>query len=328
MSNSKPILELQNVSKFYDVSRNIKELFVGIKPLVKAVENVSFKIFSGETVGVLGESGCGKTTLGKLILNLLEPSKGNIYFLSEDINNYEGKQIKEFKKNVQLIFQNPYDALNPRFTIKNILLEPLRSLDFPADQHKSLLENVMNLVKLSNVNEYLEKYPHELSGGQLQRVVLARALIINPLFVVADEPVSMLDVSVRAGILNAFNEAKKKINFTAIYISHDLALVKYVCERTIVMYLGSIVEDGPTDEVVKNPLHPYTKALVSAVPVPHVNQSHEPLPIKGNIPDATAEYNGCKFAERCPMAQEICFNTNPLLENKNKKSHKAACHFV
>ncbi|SVC55298.1 uncharacterized protein METZ01_LOCUS308152, partial [marine metagenome] len=171
-------------------------MFVGIKPLVKAVENVSFKIFSGETVGILGESGCGKTTLGKLILNLLVPTKGNIYFLSKDINNYEGKQIKEFKKNVQLIFQNPYDALNPRFTIKNILLEPLRSLDFPADQHKSLLENVMNLVKLSNVNEYLEKYPHELSGGQLQRVVLARALIINPLFVVADEPVSMLDVSV------------------------------------------------------------------------------------------------------------------------------------
>jgi peptide/nickel transport system ATP-binding protein len=328
MSNSKPILELQNVSKFYDISRNIKELFFGIKPLVKAVENVSFKIFSGETVGVLGESGCGKTTLGKLILNLLEPSKGNIYFLSEDINNYEGKQIKEFKKNVQLIFQNPYDALNPRFTIKNILLEPLRSLDFPADQHKSLLENVMNLVKLSNVNEYLDKYPHELSGGQLQRVVLARALIINPLFVVADEPVSMLDVSVRAGILNAFNEAKKKINFTAIYISHDLALVKYVCERTIVMYLGSIVEDGPTDEVIKNPLHPYTKALVSAVPVPYVNQSHEPLPIKGNIPDATAEYSGCKFAERCPMAKEICFNNTPLLENKNENGQKAACHFV
>ena len=327
MSNSKPILELQNVSKFYEISRNIKELFVGIKPLVKAVENVSFKIFSGETVGVLGESGCGKTTLGKLILNLLEPSKGNIYFLSEDINNYEGKQIKEFKKNVQLIFQNPYDALNPRFTIKNILLEPLRSLDFPADQHKSLLENVMNLVKLSNVNEYLEKYPHELSGGQLQRVVLARALIINPLFVVADEPVSMLDVSVRAGILNAFNEAKKKINFTAIYISHDLALVKYVCERTIVMYLGSIVEDGPTDEVVKNPLHPYTKALVSAVPVPHVNQSHEPLPIIGNIPDATAEYSGCKFAERCPMAKEICFNNTPLLENKNENGQKSSLSF-
>jgi len=186
----------------------------------------------------------------------------------------------------------------------------------------------MNLVKLSNVNEYLEKYPHELSGGQLQRVVLARSLIINPLFVVADEPVSMLDVSVRAGILNAFNEAKKKINFTAIYISHDLALVKYVCERTIVMYLGSIVEDGPTDEVVKNPLHPYTKALVSAVPVPHVNQSHEPLPIIGNIPDATAEYSGCKFAERCPMAKEICFNNTPLLENKNENGQKAACHFV
>ena len=190
------------------------------------------------------------------------------------------------------------------------------------------LKGTISLANKIHWNEYFEKYPHELSGGQLQRVVLARALIINPLFVVADEPVSMLDVSVRAGILNAFNEAKKKINFTAIYISHDLALVKYVCERTIVMYLGSIVEDGPTDEVVKNPLHPYTKALVSAVPVPHVNQSHEPLPIKGNIPDATAEYSGCKFAERCPMAKEICFNNTPLLENKNENGQKAACHFV
>ena len=328
MANLKPILELKNVSKYYDISRNVKEYFTGIKPIVKAVDNISFKIFSGETVGILGESGCGKTTLGKLILNLLQPTKGSIYFLSNDINNYKEKQIKEFKKKVQLIFQNPYDALNPRFTIKNILLEPLKSLDFPIDQHQSLLENVMNLVKLGNLDEYLDKYPHELSGGQLQRVVLARALIINPLFVVADEPVSMLDVSVRAGILNAFNEAKKKINFSAIYISHDLALVKYVCERTIVMYLGSIVEDGLTDEVVRNPLHPYTKALVSAVPIPHVNQSHEPLPIKGHVPDATANYIGCKFAERCPMAQTICFEKNPDLELKNHNDHFAACHFI
>ena len=191
-----------------------------------------------------------------------------------------------------------------------------------------MISNVMQLVKLKNQEEYLHKYPHELSGGQLQRIVLARALIINPKFVVADEPVSMLDVSVRAGILNAFNEAKSKMNFTAIYISHDLALVKYVCERTIVMYLGSIVEDGPTDEVVKNPLHPYTKALVMAVPVPHVNQSHEPLPIKGNIPDATKIYKGCKFADRCPKAKEICFNDNPKLEAKSQMNHRIACHFV
>ena len=208
------------------------------------------------------------------------------------------------------------------------MLEPLKSLGFKKENFEEMINTSMQLVKLKNISEYLDKFPHELSGGQLQRVVLARALIINPIFVVADEPVSMLDVSVRAGILNAFNEAKNKMNFTAIYISHDLALVKYVCERTIVMYLGNIVEDGPTNQVVKNPLHPYTRALVSAVPVPHVSQSHAPLPIKGNIPDATAEYKGCKFAERCPMAKEICFNTPPLLENKNNIGQKAACHFI
>jgi peptide/nickel transport system ATP-binding protein len=329
MSHNKIVLEFKNVSKFYDVSRNLKEILSGNKPQVKAVENVSFQISQGESVGILGESGCGKTTLAKLILNLLKPTRGEIFFEDVEINKLtDRKNIIAYKKKLQFIFQNPYDSLNPRFTIAEILLEPLKSLGFPKDKYDEMIFNVMRLVKLKNQEEYLHKYPHELSGGQLQRIVLARALIINPKFVVADEPVSMLDVSVRAGILNAFNEAKSKMNFTAIYISHDLALVKYVCERTIVMYLGSIVEDGPTEEVVKNPLHPYTKALVKAVPVPHVNQSHEPLPIKGNIPDATKIFQGCKFADRCPQAKEICFNDNPILESKGKTKHETACHFA
>ena len=329
MNNSKFILEFNNVSKFYDVSRNLKEILSGTKPQVKAVENVSFQISQGESVGILGESGCGKTTLAKLILNLLKPTQGQIFFEDIEINKLtERKKIIDYKKKLQFIFQNPYDSLNPRFTIKEILLEPLKSLGFEKIKYDEMISSVMRLVKLKNQEEYLHKYPHELSGGQLQRIVLARALIISPKFVVADEPVSMLDVSVRAGILNAFNEAKSKMNFTAIYISHDLALVKYVCERTIVMYLGSIVEDGPTDEVIRNPLHPYTKALVKAVPVPHVNQSHELLPIKGNIPDATKVYKGCKFADRCPQAKEICFNDNPKLETKGQIMHKTACHFA
>jgi len=329
MNSSKVVLEFKNVSKFYDVSRSLKEILSGNKPQVKAVENVSFQISQGESVGILGESGCGKTTLAKLILNLLKPNKGEIFFEDVQINKLsDRKNIVAYKRKLQFIFQNPYDSLNPRFTIKEILLEPLKALGFAKIKYDEMISNVMQLVKLKNQEEYLHKYPHELSGGQLQRIVLARALIINPKFVVADEPVSMLDVSVRAGILNAFNEAKSKMNFTAIYISHDLALVKYVCERTIVMYLGSIVEDGPTDEVVKNPLHPYTKALVMAVPVPHVNQSHEPLPIKGNIPDATKIYKGCKFADRCPKAKEICFNDNPKLEAKSQMNHRIACHFV
>ena len=311
MNKNKIVLEFKNVSKFYDVSRNIKEIFSGSKPQVKAVEGVSFTIRQGESVGILGESGCGKTTLAKLILNLLKPTYGEIFFEDIQINKLKNREdIINYKKNLQFIFQNPYDSLNPRFTIKDILLEPLRSLGFEKDKYDELVNKVMNLVKLKNQEEYLHKYPHELSGGQLQRIVMARALIINPKFVVADEPVSMLDVSVRAGILNAFNEAKSKMNFTAIYISHDLALVKYVCERTIVMYLGSIVEDGPTEEVIKNPLHPYTKALVKAVPVPHVNQSHDPLPIKGSIPDATMIHTGCKFSDRCQNPTQDCKEGN------------------
>ncbi|MDC6448044.1 ABC transporter ATP-binding protein [Alphaproteobacteria bacterium] len=305
------ILEFKNVSKHYDVSRSISEIFSSEKPKVRAVDNVTFKINKGESVGIVGESGCGKTTLAKLILNLLNPTSGEIFFENKNINNLKKiNEIHEFKKKLQFVFQNPYDALNPRFTIKDILLEPLKALKFNFSDHDKLINSVMDLVKLKDKNDYLYKYPHELSGGQLQRIVLARALIINPKFVVADEPVSMLDVSVRAGILNAFNEAKKTMNFTAIYISHDLALVKYVCERTIVMYLGSIVEDGPTKDVINNPLHPYTKALVKAVPVPHVNQSHDPLPILGNIPDATKHYKGCKFSDRCPNPTDDCKNQN------------------
>ena len=211
------VLEFNNVSKYYDVSRNISEIFSGKKPKVRAVDDVSFKIQQGESVGIVGESGCGKTTLAKLILNLVNPTSGEILFESKDISKIkDNDELIKYKRNLQFVFQNPYDSLNPRFTIKDILLEPLKALNFDPNKFETMITDVMNLVKLKNKDEYLYKYPHELSGGQLQRIVLARALIINPKFVVADEPVSMLDVSVRAGILNAFNQAKSSMNFTAI----------------------------------------------------------------------------------------------------------------
>jgi oligopeptide/dipeptide ABC transporter ATP-binding protein len=296
----------------------------GKSTVVKAVDGISFDIRRGESVGLLGESGCGKTSMGRLLLKLEETTGGSIYFDGEELSKVQRKRLKTFRSKAQLIFQNPFDAINPRFTIRATLSEPLENAGVPRGEREEQIIKALELVRLPEPVQFLDRYPHQLSGGQLQRVVMARALILQPEFVVADEPVSMLDVSVRAGVLNVFRDVRDRLGLTAIYISHDLALVRYVCERTIVMYLGRIMEDGPTEDIVQDPLHPYTKALVAAVPVPNPDQSHDPLPIGRGAPDPRNPPSGCVFRDRCPAAHERCASEVP--QPRAVGSRLVACH--
>ncbi|MGP1397702.1 MAG: ABC transporter ATP-binding protein [Inquilinaceae bacterium] len=309
--NEPPLVAVEGVRMRFRVGNPLAALIGGGAVTVKAVDGVDFVLRRGESVGLLGESGCGKTTMGRLLLKLLEPSDGRILFEGGDLADRKGEALRDFRRRAQLIFQNPFDALNPRFTIGRSLSEPIVNARVPKAERTDLIHRALTLVRLPDPDRFLDRYPHQLSGGQLQRIVMARALILEPTFVVADEPVSMLDVSVRAGVLNVFREVRDRLNLTALYISHDLALVRYVCRRTIVMYLGKIVEDGPTEDIVRDPLHPYTKALVAAVPVPHPDQSHDPLPVGRGAPDARNPPSGCRFRDRCPMVHDRCAVEEP-----------------
>ena len=260
-----------------------------------------------------------------MLLKLIEPTGGRVTFEGADLATLRGPALLAFRRGAQLVFQNPFDALNPRFTIERSLAEPLRNARVPAAARAERMALAMRRVHLPDIDLYYDQYPHQLSGGQLQRVVLARALVLEPRFIVADEPVSMLDVSVRAGILNVMREVRDTLGLASAYISHDLALVRYVCERTLTMYLGVIVEDGPTEEVVRRPKHPYTQALVKAVPVPHVDQPRDPLPIAGGLPDARDPPSGCRFRDRCPYAFQRCAREVPVLQEV-APTHRVACH--
>jgi oligopeptide/dipeptide ABC transporter ATP-binding protein len=319
------LVELRSVVKHFPVSRSLGEVVRGQHPVVRALEGVSFDIGERDAIAIVGESGCGKTTLGRLMLKLLEPSDGSIAFAGSALSALAGEALRDFRRQAQLVFQNPFDALNPRFTIYRAVAEPLLNAGIDKAEHMDRVATAFRRVHLPDLDRYLDKYPHQLSGGQLQRVVLARALVLAPRFLVADEPVSMLDVSVRAGILALLREVREAMGLSAVYISHDLALVKYLCERTLVMYLGRIVEDGPTDEIVRRPRHPYTQALVAAVPVPDADQSRAPLPIKGNVPDAREPPSGCAFRDRCPHAMARCANEPPALRTV-AGGHRVACH--
>ncbi len=321
------LIEVRDLTKHFAAPRSFREALAGKRPVVRAVDGVSLTLSAGETAAIVGESGCGKTTTARLLLRLLEPSSGSIAFRGQDIATLDTEGMRGFRRQAQLVFQNPFDALNPRLTIRDSLVEPLRNMRIPRAEWDARVMLAMQRVRLADAERYLPRYPHELSGGQLQRVVLARALILEPAFLVADEPVSMLDVSVRAGILNLMREARETLNVAALYISHDLALVRYVCDRTLVMYLGTVVEEGPTAEVVRDPRHPYTRALVKAVPLPRVDQPRDALPIIGNVPDARTPPSGCRFRDRCPLAAARCAEEEPLLRPSGD-GVRVACHMV
>jgi peptide/nickel transport system ATP-binding protein len=321
------LLEVRNLSKEYYIGGGLAGLVRG-QPAqtVHAVNDVSFTLRRGESLGLAGESGCGKTTTGKLLVKLLEPTAGYILFDGQDLSSFAKTELKEFRRRAQLMFQDPYEALNPRFTLYRSLAEPLIIHGWKDEiaRLKRILET-LERVNLRPPEFFLDKYPHQLSGGQLQRVVLARSLVLQPDFLVADEPVSMLDVSVRAGILNTMRGLVREMGLTTVYISHDLSLLQYTCDRIAVMYLGHIVEMGPTQQVIENPQHPYTRALVSAVPVPDPSLPRPELRIREGVPRATDLPVGCPFQERCPEVMEVCRQVFPPRVKVGQKQF-AVCH--
>jgi oligopeptide/dipeptide ABC transporter ATP-binding protein len=306
------LIEIKNLVKHFPLGGGLIGSLAGNKEAVQAVNGVSFTIHRGEIIGIAGESGCGKSTTAKLLMKLFEPTSGSIEVEGKNLSSLHGDELKEYRRRAALMFQNPYESLNPRFTIERALHEPLiiHGHDDFAERDRRVRQ-AMDDVHLRPAEAYLEKFPHQLSGGQLQRVVLARALILEPDFLVADEPVSMLDVSVRAGILNTMKELSASRNITVVYISHDLSLIQYLCHTTAIMYLGRVVEMGPTRQVIQNPQHPYTQALISTIPIPDPDRLETPIPIKGGVPSALKIPSGCPFHPRCPYAMDVCKTAFP-----------------
>lgn len=322
------LIQVKNLVKYFPVfTRGI--LLKKQVGFVHAVDDITFSIRRKETFGLVGESGCGKTTTARLILNLIELTKGEIFFNGENViemfdsSNREGKL--KFRRKMQLVFQNPYGSLDPRMTVYDIISEP-----FIIHKHipkKEWKERVYMLLEQVGLEEYhAERYPHEFSGGQRQRICIARALAVEPEFIIADEPVSSLDVSIRAQILNLLGDLQKTIGLTYLYISHDLSSVRQISHRVAVMYLGKIVELANTDELFDYPLHPYTKALIEAVPIPDPKTKAMKIILRGEVPSPINPPSGCRFHPRCPRAQEKCAEKEPVLEEL-KKDHFVACYF-
>ncbi|NOU95716.1 dipeptide ABC transporter ATP-binding protein [Paenibacillus sp. LMG 31456] len=317
----KALMEVKNLKKHFPVKSGFSK-----KAMVKAVDGLEFTVYEGETLSIVGESGCGKSTMGRCLLRLIEPTEGQILFEGQDLMQLSPEEMRLRRRDMQLVFQDPFSSLNPRKTIRQILMEPLivHNIGNTAEK-KAKVEWIIEKVGLSP--DYLNRYPHEFSGGQRQRVGIARALILQPKLIVADEPVSALDVSIQAQILNLMHDLQKEFKLTYIFISHDLSVVKHISDRVAVMYLGKIVEIAHKSKLYQSPQHPYTKALLSSVPLPNPDVKKERILLEGDLPSPSNPPTGCSFHPRCQNAVEACKNRAPILEEK-ADHHLVSCHLI
>lgn len=323
MSDNTVILEVKDLKKHFPIKGGI----FGKKVInhVKAVDDVSFSVYKGETLGIVGESGCGKSTTGRTILRLLDPTDGKVIFNGVDLATLSPREMRKQRKNLQIIFQDPFASLNPRMKISKILEEPMKIFNIHRDEGERKKE-VLRLLNVVGLNpEHADRFPHEFSGGQRQRIGIARALSVQPKLIIADEPVSALDVSIQSQVLNLMKELQREFDLTYIFISHDLSVVKHLCDRTAVMYLGNLVELSAKKEMYVEPLHPYTKALLSAVPVPKLKKKQERIILQGSVPSPSNPPPGCVFHTRCSECMDICKQEKPQLKEV-KDGRLVACH--
>ncbi|MES3161196.1 MAG: ABC transporter ATP-binding protein [Halorubrum sp.] len=331
-SEGGPLLRVEGLKKYFQtdegvISSLLRAATRSEPDYVHAVDGVSFDLKQGETLGLAGESGCGKTTTGMSLVKLHEPTDGRIEFRGKDLTDPDDTDLAEFRQNAQMIFQDPFESLNPRMTVYDTIAEPLRIHDLGNETAR--VRRALEFAELQPPEQYFDQYPHELSGGQRQRVAIARALVLDPDFIVADEPVSMLDVSLRAGVLSLMERMTEEFDLSVVYISHDLSLLRHMCDRLAIMYMGEIVEKGETERVIENPKHPYTRSLINAVPVPDPGIGRQRVELAGEVGDAIDVPSGCRFHERCPeYIGEICETESPPLEEKVEfdDDREVACH--
>jgi oligopeptide transport system ATP-binding protein len=318
---SEALLKVEGLKKYFPVEGS---LFKKEKDQVMAVDDISFEVYEGETLGLVGESGCGKSTTGRTLMRLNEPTDGSIFFKEKEITKLSDNEMRKLRKNMQMIFQDPFASLNPRHTVEKILEEPLIVHNIGSKkERKKMVQEMLEIVGLNG--SYAKRYPHQFSGGQRQRIGIARALILNPNLIVADEPVSALDVSIQSQILNLMKDLQKKFNLTYLFIAHDLSVVRHISDRVGVMYLGSLVELSNSEKLYEDPKHPYTKALLSAVPIANPEKKRERIYLNGDVPSAVNPPTGCTFHPRCNECMEICKTEKPSYKEV-EPGHYVACH--
>lgn len=319
---SDTLLEVKNIKKYFPIRKGLLLKKVGD---VRAVDDISFKLEKGQTIGLVGESGCGKSTLGRTIIRLYEPTSGDIFFKGQKFNNVKGQELRQMRQKIQMIFQDPFGALDPRMTIGQIIMEPLAVHGIGnAKEREKKAKELMEIVGLKT--DQINRYPHEFSGGQRQRISIARTIMLQPELIIADEPTSALDVSIQAQILNLLKDLQKQLQLTYIFISHDLAVVEHLCDVIAVMYLGKIVEIAPRDDLFNNPQHPYTKALLNAIPQVSRKKKRGRQALQGDVPSPINPPSGCAFHPRCQYKIDRCMSESPVLENTSTESgHFAAC---